>query len=284
MFDGEPLGDSSRPVEVGRIMQWTAANSFVLSANFHTSALVVNYPYDDDDKGHVDSPTPDDLLFENVSRRYSVHNTPMWNSSEFDDGITNGAAWYSISGGMQDWNYRYASCNEFTIELSNTKKPSASSIPSFWNNNRASMLSYAEAVHIGVRGIITDRATGEPVWAEVHVEGNSHPVFTDPNVGDYHRMLLPGMYNLTFNAPGYAQKLVENVAVANGPATRLDVELASVDLDDDGDVDLADFVEFRAWWLETGCCECGGADFTDDGDVGADDLGALGQNWLAGTQ
>jgi carboxypeptidase D len=284
IFDGEPLGDGDHPIEVGHVMRWTAANSFVLSANFHTGALVVNYPYDDDDKGHVDSPTPDDLLFENVSRRYSVHNVPMWDSPYFADGITNGAAWYSISGGMQDWNYRYASCNEFTIELSNTYKPSASSIPNFWNNNRDSMLSYAEAVHIGARGIVTDRATGEPVWAEVRIEGNSHPVFTDPNVGDYHRMLLPGVYNIIFNAPGYAQKLVENVVVANGPATRLDVELASVDLDDDGDVDLADLGEFGAWWPETGCGECGGADFTGDGDVGADDLGALGQNWLVGTQ
>ena len=284
MFEGEPLGDSGRPAEVRRVMRWTAANSFVLSANFHTGALVVNYPYDDDGKGHVDSPTPDDLLFEDVSRRYSVHNAPMWNSSEFNDGITNGADWYSITGGMQDWNYRYASCNEVTIELSDTKKPPASQIPSFWDNNRDSMLSYAEAVHIGVRGIVTDRTTGEPVWAEVRVESNGHPVFTDPNVGDYHRMLLPGVYNIIFNAPGYAQKLVENVVVANGPATRLDVELASVDLDDDGDVDLADIVEFGAWWVETGCGECGGADFTGDGNVGADDLGALGENWLAGTQ
>ncbi len=225
IFEGDPLGDGGRPVEVRHVMQWTAANSFLLSANFHAGALVMNYPYDDDDKGHVDSPTPDDLLFEDVSRRYSVHNIPMWNNPQFANGITNGAAWYSISGGMQDWNYRYASCNEITIELSNTKKPSASSIPNFWNNNRDSMLSYAEAVHIGVRGIVTDRATGEPVWAEVRVEGNSHPVFTDADVGDYHRMLLPGVYNLTFNAPGYAQKLVENVAVTHGPATRVDTEL-----------------------------------------------------------
>jgi len=150
--------------------------------------------------------------------------------------------------------------------------------------NASIVCSIAEAVHIGVRGIVTDRASGEPVWAEVRVEGNSHPVFTDPNVGDYHRMLLPGVYNLTFNAPGYAQKLVENVVVANGPATRLDVELSSVDLDDNGDVDLADFVEFGAWWLETGCCECGGADFSGDGDVGADDLEAIGENWLTGVQ
>jgi len=268
MFDGEPLGDGGRPVEVRRVMQWTADNSFVLSANLHTGALVVNYPYDDDGKGSVDSPTPDDLLFEDVSRRYSVHNIPMWNSPYFQDGITNGAAWYSITGGMQDWNYRYASCNDVTIELSNNKKPSASQIPNFWNNNRESMLSYAEAVHIGVRGIVTDRSTGEPVWAEVRIEGNSHPVFTDADVGDYHRMLLPGTYNLIFDAPGYAQLLIENVTVTDGPATRLDVELASVDLDDDGDVDLGDFAEFAPCWRQVVYGPCEEADFTGDGNVG----------------
>jgi len=284
MFDGEPLGDGGRPVEVRRVMQWTADNSFVSSANFHTGALVVNYPYDDDGKGSVDSPTPDDLLFEDVSRRYSVHNIPMWNSPYFNDGITNGAAWYSISGGMQDWNYRYASCNDVTIELSDVKKPSAALIPDFWDDNRESMLSYAEAVHIGVRGIVTDRSTGQPVWAEVRIEGNSHPVFTDADVGDYHRMLLPGTYNLIFDAPGYAQFLIENVTVTDGPATRLDVELASVDLDDDGDVDLGDFAEFAPCWRQVGCGLCEEADFTGDGNVEEDDLRALAQNWLTGVE
>jgi hypothetical protein len=179
--------------------------------------------------GSIDSPTPDDLLFEEVSRRYSVHNPPMWNSSSFPDGITNGAAWYSISGGMQDWNYRYASCSEVTIELSNVKKPSASQIPSFWSNNAKSMLSYLEAVHIGVRGLVTDSTTAAPLWAEVLVEGNNHPVFTDPNVGDYHRMLLPGTYDLTFSADGYLPRVVENVIVTDGSTTRIDVELTRAD-------------------------------------------------------
>jgi len=207
----------------------------------------------------------------------------MWNNPQFPpDGITNGAAWYSISGGMQDWNYRYASCNEVTIELSNTKKPPASQIPDFWDDNREAMLSYAEAVHIGVRGIVTDRSTGQPLWAEVRVDGNSHPVFTDADVGDYHRMLLPGTYNLIFGAPGYAQLLIENVTVTDGPATRLDVELASVDLDDDGDVDLGDFAEFAPCWGQVGCGLCEPADFTGDGNVGPDDLIELAGNWLAG--
>ena len=42
---------------------------------------------------------------------------------EFDDGITNGADWYSLTGGMMDYSYIFTSCAEITIELSCCKYP-----------------------------------------------------------------------------------------------------------------------------------------------------------------
>lgn len=235
IFEGEPLGDEGRPTEVAHVMAWTAENSFVLSANFHTGNLVVNYPYDDDgNPSGVDSPTPDDLLFEDISLRYSSHNPPMYSSPDFPDGITNGAVWYVIDGGMQDWNYRYAGCNEVTIELSIIKTPDVSDLPDFWLDNEESMISYLEAVHIGVRGIITDNSTGLPLWAMVEVNGIDHPVFTDSDVGDYHRMLLPGTYTFTFSAPGYLPQAVEDITVGAGTAARIDVALTPFDTDGDG--------------------------------------------------
>jgi hypothetical protein len=44
-------------------------------------------------------------------------------------------------------------------------------------------------------------------------------------VGDYHRLLVPGSYTLTFSAPGYQSKQFSGVVVADGDATRLDVQL-----------------------------------------------------------
>ena len=35
---------------------------------------------------------------------------------KFNDGITNGASWYIVDGGMQDWSYAYTSDMEITIE------------------------------------------------------------------------------------------------------------------------------------------------------------------------
>ncbi len=241
VFTGPPLDLEGSPPEVAAVIQWTLENSFVLSANFHSGDLVVNYPYDDDGQpSGVETPTQDDDLFKDIARRYSVHNEPMWNSTRFSDGITNGSAWYTVRGGMQDWNYRYAGCNEVTIELSETKNPPSSALPSLWEDNRESMLSYAEACHIGVRGLVIDSSTREPIWAEVRVAGIDHPVYTDPDAGDYHRMLLPGTYALKYAAPGYVTRTIENISAGAGEATRVNVELARPDVNRDGVVDAAD--------------------------------------------
>jgi zinc carboxypeptidase/carboxypeptidase family protein len=219
-----------REPETLAVMEFGSAHSSVLSANFHTGELVVNYAFD-----HTYSLTPDDDVFVNVSRAYADLNPPMYanlasiyNDVEFDQGIVRGAIWYVISGGMQDWNYVRLGCNEVTIELYDiVKSPDESLLGSLWDDNRESMLAYMERVHIGVRGLVTDSRTGQPLPATVRVAGRDHDVFTDPDVGDYHRMLLPGTYDLTFSAEGYQPRTIGNVAVEEGPATVLDVSLES---------------------------------------------------------
>lgn len=234
-FDGELLGEAGRPPEVQHIMRWTAQNSFVLSANFHTGALVVNYPYDHEVgiPSGAEALSPDDSLFKNLSLRYSLPNPSMVVSTDPPDaenGIVNGSDWFAVADGMQDWNYRYAGCDEVTIELSSIKTPSEASLHSFWADNEESMLSYLEGVHIGVRGIVSDADTGDPVWAKVLVEGNTQPVFTDPDVGDYHRLLLPGTYTIRVFAHWYEPVEIEGVVVGSGSATRIDVALVPLPL------------------------------------------------------
>jgi carboxypeptidase D len=246
-FDGVPLDLMDRQAEVQHIMQWTADNTFTLAANLHTGALLVNYPFDDDGKGSGnDAPTPDDALFEFVSETYSMFNAPMYTNSvpSFPKGITNGSAWFQIDGGMQDWNYRFVACNEVTIELSATKTPDASTLPTLWNNNRESMIAYAEMADIGIRGRVRDKDTNEPVYAKVEVIGNDQPVFTDPDFGDYHRMLLPGTYTLKFSAPGYKNKRKRDIVVTDGRAARVNLKLKPLaiktDINGDGETNASD--------------------------------------------
>jgi hypothetical protein len=222
----EGMSTAGAQAETGAVMQWSAANSFVLSANFHTGERVVNYPYDEDGRGSTDSPTPDDLLIEALSRRYALNNPAIRENPDFPpDGISNGAAWYAIYGGMQDWNYRYTGCIEVTIEIWDQDHPSDTLFPQFWEDNREAMLRYLEGVHTGVRGIITDAETGEPVYARVLVTGNSQPVFSDPDIGDYYRLLLPGAYTLTCAADGYRPAAIDVTVPDTAAAVVRDITL-----------------------------------------------------------
>lgn len=217
---------AGRQAETAVIMNWTFGRSFVLAANLHGGTLVVNYPYDNNPSGSsVYTASPDDDLFIYISEEYSRYNLPMWNSGSFFHGITNGADWYAISGGMQDWLYRYHGGNEVTIEIGNTKTPPYAQMPTYWNDNREAMLAYMETCLLGVRGIVTDANNGDPVSATLRVAGRNQVIHTDSDVGNFHRMLLAGAYDLTFEAPGYDSVTARSVAVGPGPATRLDVAL-----------------------------------------------------------
>jgi len=215
-----------REPETAAIMTFFWEHTPVMSANFHTGALVVNYPWDHDDVKGPYAATPDDAEFIVMSEAYSQHNLPMWNNyPPFYHGITNGSAWYVIDGGMQDWNYAWEGCMEVTIELSDISWPPASQLPDYWSDNQESLLSYMEECHKGVRGIVTDSSSGEPVAATVVVTGRDIPFFTDPDVGDYHRRLMPGLYSLHFEADNYEPVTVNDITVSSGDAVRADVQM-----------------------------------------------------------
>lgn len=217
---------AGRAVETGNMMDWFKRHSFTLGANYHGGELVVNYPFDTNPTGSsVYTASPDDDVFIWMSEQYSVHNNAIWTNQFFYHGITNGADWYAISGGMQDYSYRYLGTNEVTIEVSDTKTPQHNEMAGFWDDNRESMLTFLEASLTGVRGLVTDALTGNPIAATVRVAGRDHDVYGDPDVGDYHRMLLPGLYDLGFSGEGYDDHSVSSVAVAGGDATRVDVAL-----------------------------------------------------------
>ena len=234
-----------RPPEVRHIMNWGFAHSPVLAANLHGGAEVVNYPYDSDPDPMADySASPDDALFIQQSLTYASLNPLLRDSVVFPGGITNGVAWYQAKGGMQDWHYVWLGCNHVTIELEKDKWPDYSEISSIWEDNREAMLAYMGLCLKGVRGIVRDEKTGQPVAATVRVVGIEHDVYTDPDAGDYHRMLLAGTYDIRFHAGGYHSKVCEDVEVGQEDAVRLDVLLVPFpgDLNGDDSLDLKDAV------------------------------------------
>eukprot|EP00026_Physarum_polycephalum_P007586 Phypoly_transcript_07650.p1 GENE.Phypoly_transcript_07650~~Phypoly_transcript_07650.p1 ORF type:complete len:456 (+),score=89.80 Phypoly_transcript_07650:143-1510(+) len=207
--------------EVVAVMNFVEQHHFVLGANFHGGAVVANYPYDGNAnyRSGSYSACPDDSVFKFLATTYSNKHKTMHNSWEFAGGITNGAGWYVLYGGMQDWNYVYNQGSfHITLELSDIKWPSASTLPSFWDENREAILAYMELVHqLGIRGTVKSY-NGTPLAATITVQGNSRTIVTNPAHGDYYRLLMPGTYNITASSPGYVSSSVV-VTIPEGQQT-----------------------------------------------------------------
>jgi carboxypeptidase D len=201
-FSGRQTG-AVQP-ETLAVMNFVNSHHFVLSANFHGGAVVANYPYDGNQayQSGVIEASPDDAMFQKMALTYSLNHKIMYKSNEFHNGITNGAEWYVLYGGMQDWNYESNSCMEITIELSDWKYPPADKLPSYWEENHESLLAFIELVHTGMKGTVKD-AAGNPLAAVIEVEGINHPYKTIPLSGTYYRLLAPGTYTVTASSAGY---------------------------------------------------------------------------------
>jgi len=217
-------------VETVAFMEYAAERNFVMSANSHSGAELLNYPYD------TQSTLPaDDDWWQFVCWEYAdtVHEySASGYLTDQDGGVTNGYAWYTITGSRQDYMNYYEHCREVTLELSTDKLLDAEELPAHWNYNYRSLLNYLQQVTCGLRGIVTDSITGDPLEAMVYIDGfdtfNSH-VYSFPEFGDYYRFLNEGSYTVTFSCDGYKSKTFD-VTVNNYEQTILDVQLANIEI------------------------------------------------------
>jgi hypothetical protein len=220
-----PDGESWQPETIA-MMDFMSAHHFTISANLHGGVEVFSYAWDTWARLH-----PDDTWWRQLGRRFA--DTAQANAAPgyftfLEDGITNGYAWYRVAGGRQDYMIYFRHGREATFEISNTKLPAASTLPSYWVYLRKSLLDYLSEALYGVRGIVTSAATGLPLAARVTVVGHdadSSQVYTDPTVGDYHRLIAAGTWTLEFEATGHESQTVTGVNVADVSATILNVQL-----------------------------------------------------------
>ncbi len=130
-----------REPETQAVMNWQKQRNFVLSANFHGGAEVVNYPWDTKSEKF-----PQEAYVKELSLEYAGLAPYISMSTAFNNGITNGYAWYEVNGGMQDWSIYYRKDLQLTVEVSNTKWPEYSKVEYYYKENRASLLKLIERV------------------------------------------------------------------------------------------------------------------------------------------
>ncbi|KII68346.1 Carboxypeptidase D [Thelohanellus kitauei] len=222
--------------ETMAVIQWIKSIPFVLAANLHGGTMVANFPFDDNPSSQkMYSPTPDDSLFNFLAASYSNDHPTMhlnqipWDCKDIKEpdhfmfGVTNGAAWYIVSGGMQDFNYVYTNCYEITLELGCIKFPDASLLPTYWQENREALLNLIQKVHMGIKGLVRDTTGCLIPFAEITVEGINHKV-RSTEYGDYFRLLLPGSYTVKACKNGYTCQS-KTVTLRCLDATILDFDL-----------------------------------------------------------
>tara|TARA_B100002052_G_scaffold179913_2_gene163880 strand:+ start:87272 stop:88807 length:1536 start_codon:yes stop_codon:yes gene_type:complete len=204
--------------------------NFTISANMHGGVEVCNYPWDT-----WSNLTADNNWWQYVSQQYADScqaNSGNGYFNYLNDGVTNGHDWYEVNGGRQDYMNYFRNCREVTLELSDDKTPNPNDLPYLWDANYPSLLNYMEQSLFGLRGIVTDSITGEPLNAKVEIynhDVDSSHVFSHLPVGNYHRYLYQGNYNITFTKNGYYPKTI-NTTVLNNNITIENIELVPISI------------------------------------------------------
>ncbi|MCX7697142.1 MAG: M14 family zinc carboxypeptidase [Bacteroidales bacterium] len=214
-------GTYAQEIETQKFVQFAKKHNFVVGFNYHGGAELANYPWDYKTADH-----PDRAWFVYVSKEYA--DTAQFNSPAgyFDDnnpgsdypGVIEGATWYIVKGSRQDFSNYNGHCREVTLEISSTKLPPASSLENYWNYNYRSILNFIEQGMYGIRGIVTDACTGQPIKALITIlshDADSSHVYSSPLHGDYYRPIIAGTWNMSVSAPGYQTATINNVTVTN---------------------------------------------------------------------
>ena len=197
---------SSTIAEVQAMIDYAKTHHFVMSANFHGGAEVVNYPWDIWQS--VQNLHADDTWFYAVSKRYVDTARKVFSNymtDTYSSGVTEGGDWYVVEGSRQDFMNYYHNCREITIELSSTKLLECEYLNTYWNYNKNSLLHYIKETLYGIRGTVTN-SQGQPLNAKIeilnHDKDNSW-VTTNPVIGNYYRPIYPGTYQVKYSAEGY---------------------------------------------------------------------------------
>lgn len=198
---------------------------FVISANFHSGAEVLNYPWDK----WLSIYHADNDWFYQVCRVYAdtVHSYSQGGYlDDYDNGVVRGAVWYVIKGGRQDYITYELQGREVTMEIDYDYITPAAQLELLWLYNKRSLIKYLENAFFGIHGYVKAEGTSAPVAARIFIEGHdkdSSHVYSDTLTGVFTRLIAPGTWSLTFSANGFRDTVLNNIVVEAGQRTDLTV-------------------------------------------------------------
>jgi hypothetical protein len=195
-------------------------NNISLEYEYHSNASYVNYLWD-----HQPHDPPDSGFIINISQRYA---DSTYGSSTTRLTKINGYDWYEVRGSAQDALFGLWGGIATTIE---TQQPSAQGrIDSICVANRRALLDMITLAGNGIEGTVTDSLTNQPLFALIQfINPLRWSVYTDKEIGDFHKMVAPGTYTLKVSAQGYKSKVIEDVVVPSQGSVNLPIYLIPSD-------------------------------------------------------
>ncbi len=219
--------------ETTAFLKYEKSHIWAMGIGWHSGTEGISYPWSSFGRAH-----PDKAWYEYVGDLYANQAQADGPNGFFDDIHNgNGQGYYHLypaKGTAKDAICFYQNTRTNCHESSTTKNMPASRLNNYWNYHFKATLKYVQEALHGIRGVVKDSDTKKALPAKVWVEGHDKNqdrsyIFADTtnNVGNYHRLIIAGTYNLTFSCEAYncQSKTVRNIQVRNGRATFVDVEL-----------------------------------------------------------
>lgn len=215
--------------ETQALMNLVKSENMVIDVSYHSYSELVIAPY-----GCHGAYTPEKFIVDSIGKELAER-------LEKDTGrghYTYGTGWeilYPVDGDDISWMYQDVNTIAYVIEVNSSRQGFQPSY-SRWRDvtvkrQRQGWFYLLNRLMAGpqVRGFVLDASTGDPIKAELRVEGidysDERPRQT--NRGVYYKMLTPGSYELTFNAVGYEPQTI-SVSLGEEPV-ELNVELFPAD-------------------------------------------------------
>lgn len=144
------------------------------------------------------------------------------------------------NGQTQDWFYQTAGCIQYMIEVGHQIQPDSTAVTTIVDDNIPAAtflmdLAYGAAslADYGTLTVLAQNSqTGQPVAAEVSINGISQPLLEPRNCADNGRLdwFLPeGEHSVTVSADGYLPQVFDATEIASRGRTIIEVRLQPLD-------------------------------------------------------
>lgn len=215
MWNGEGNSPSafSQP-ETKALRNMLTDNQFVIHCSYHSGIEFISFPW-----SYRASQTPDHAQHQYLASLYA--SSSGYANIPYQQGYS---GMYPINGSTKDFGYGSVGAISWSVEISTSKQPPASQIVPIYLKNKPSMLAMCEYAGYGISGMVTDATTGEPVSANIFVNG-FYPISSDPEVGDFHKFLVPDNYEVKVLANGFEPLLITDIVVNSLASTFLNIEM-----------------------------------------------------------